>query len=45
VVYNQKKLDNAFPPLKESQKALSSRFEANCDAQKGVTSKEFDFGD
>ena len=42
---NQKNLDNAFTGLKEFQKALASRFEARCDAQKGITSKEFDFGD
>ena len=42
---NQKNLDEAFPGLKEFQKALASRFEARCDAQKGITSKEFDFGD
>ena len=42
---NQKNLDNAFPRLKEFQKALNSGFEAHCDAQKGVTIKEFDFGD
>ena len=38
-------LDAAFPGLKEFQKVLASRFEARCDAQKGITSKEFDFGD
>ena len=40
---SQKNLDAAFPGLKEFQKALASRFEARCDAQKGITSKEFDF--
>ena len=42
---NQKNLDDAFPRLKEFQKALSSRFEAHCDAQKGNTIKAFDFVD
>jgi hypothetical protein len=42
---NQKNLDEAFPELKEFQKALDLRFEARCDVPKGVTSKEFDFGD
>ena len=42
---SQKNLDAAFPGLKEFQKVLASRCEARCDAQKGITSKEFDFGD
>ena len=42
---SQKNLDAAFPGLKEFQKVLASRFEARCDEQKAITSKEFDFGD
>ena len=42
---NQKNLDEGFPRLKEFQKALASRFEVRCDAQKGIPSSEFDFGD
>ena len=31
-------LDEAFPKLKEFQQAIADRFEAKCQAQKGITS-------
>ena len=43
--FGQSYSDNREKFVKEFQKALASRFEARCDAQKGITSKEFDFGD
>ena len=42
---NQKNLDEASPGLKEFKSLGLNGFEARCDAQKGITSKEFDFGD
>jgi len=37
-------LDEAFPKLKEFQQAIADRFEAKCEAQKGITSPELDMG-
>ena len=37
-------LDEAFPKLKEFQQAIANRFEAKCEAQKGITSPELDMG-
>ena len=40
----QKFLDAAFPMLKGFQQEIATRFEAKCDAQKGITSPELDMG-
>ena len=37
-------LDEAFPRLREFQQAIADRFEAKCEAQKGITSPELDMG-
>ena len=37
-------LDDAFPKLKEFQQAIADRFEAKCEAQKGITSPDLDMG-
>lgn len=37
-------LDAAFPHLKAFQQQIAERFEARCEAQKGITSPEIDFG-
>ena len=41
---NREEIICLLDKAKEFQKVLASRFEARCDAQKGITSKEFDFG-
>ena len=40
----QDHLDAAFPHLKAFQQQIAERFEARCEAQKGITSPEMDFG-
>jgi hypothetical protein len=40
----QKNLDAAFPFLKSFQQEIAKRFEANCNAQKGITSPELNAG-
>ena len=37
-------LDGAFPKLKEFQQAIADRFEAKCEAQKGITRPDLDMG-
>ena len=37
-------LDDAFTKLKEFQQAIADRFEAKCEAQKGITSPDLDMG-
>jgi hypothetical protein len=41
---NQKNLDAAFSFLKSFQQEIAKRFEANCNAQKGITSPELNAG-
>ena len=41
---NQKNLDAAFPFLKSFQQEIAKRFEANCNAENGITSPELNAG-